>query len=389
MSADARGDARHSWKDLGGRSVLVHLGPRACDCRCPGAAVAPPAGWATIGDAESLVLPNGTFLLADSQTTKQATFNAQTLAWTAVGIGQNGINDEQGWTLLPNGTVLTVDANAGTGQYEILDPSTFTWTTQAGTTGASLIGPGSEIGPAVLLPDGRVFQVGGSANTAVYGTNKVWTPGPNMNGANGTPLEGGDTPGALLPNGRVLIAPGNGTGNKPTAGVFYFEFDGTNLNPVAATLNASSDLGVNHRMLVLPMGQILLTTDTTTDVEIYTPTQSPNAAWAPTISNVPGTITRGQAVVITGTQFNGLSLGASYGDEAQMSTNYPLVRVKSNSSGHVFYARTFNPSSMGVATGNTPVQVSFDLPSSAETGSSQLVVVANGIPSLPVAVTVQ
>jgi hypothetical protein len=44
---------------------------------------------------------------------------------------------------------------------------------------------------------------------------------------------------------------------------------------------------------------------------------------------------------------------------------------------------------MGVATGNTPVSTNFDVPSSMETGASSLVVVANGIPSNPVSVTVQ
>jgi hypothetical protein len=41
-----------------------------------------------------------------------------------------------------------------------------------------------------------------------------------------------------------------------------------------------------------------------------------------------------------------------------------------------------------VATGATPVTTMFDVPTGAETGASTLVVVANGIASAPVNVTV-
>jgi hypothetical protein len=42
-----------------------------------------------------------------------------------------------------------------------------------------------------------------------------------------------------------------------------------------------------------------------------------------------------------------------------------------------------------VATGNATVSTHFDVPSDMETGASKLVVVANGIASKPVAITVQ
>jgi hypothetical protein len=77
-----------------------------------------------------------------------------------------------------------------------------------------------------------------------------------------------------------------------------------------------------------------------------------------------------------------------YGDDAQMATNYPLVRIKNKASGHVFYARTHDPSTMGVATGSEAVSVEFDVPLAVETGASTVVVVANGIPSAEINVTV-
>jgi hypothetical protein len=64
------------------------------------------------------------------------------------------------------------------------------------------------------------------------------------------------------------------------------------------------------------------------------------------------------------------------------------VRIANTASGHVFYARTHDHSSMGVATGSAIVSTRFDVDARTETGASSLVVVANGIPSVPVSVSV-
>ncbi len=139
-------------------------------------------------------------------------------------------------------------------------------------------------------------------------------------------------------------------------------------------------------LLVLPTGQVLTIGY---EMAIYTPAGQPQSSWAPTISSVPTTLTRGSTYQVTGTQFNGLSQAESFGDEYQNATNYPLVRIVNNSSGHVFYARTHGHSTMAVATGSTPVSTNFDVPASMETGASSLVVVANGIASNPASVTVK
>jgi hypothetical protein len=112
-------------------------------------------------------------------------------------------------------------------------------------------------------------------------------------------------------------------------------------------------------------------------------------SWQPAISSYPSTLTPGSTYPISGTQFNGLSQAGSFGDEFQYATNYPLVRITNNSTHHVFYARTHDHSTMGVATGSATVSTNFDVPATIETGASTLVVVANGIPSAAVDVTIQ
>ena len=130
-------------------------------------------------------------------------------------------------------------------------------------------------------------------------------------------------------------------------------------------------------------------TDYSKDVEFLTSAGTFNAAWRPTIASVAATLTHGSKNnAISGTQFNGLSQANAYGDDVQDATNYPLVRISNNATGHVFYCKTHNHSTMAVATGATSVSTQFDVPSTIETGASTLVVVANGIPSASVAVTI-
>jgi uncharacterized repeat protein (TIGR01451 family) len=135
-------------------------------------------------------------------------------------------------------------------------------------------------------------------------------------------------------------------------------------------------------MLLLPTGEVLLTAydqNATQDVVLYSNGGAPQDAWRPVITTVPSTVVGGNTYSISGTLFNGFSEGASYGDDAQMSTNYPLVRIKNHATGHVFYARTHDHSRKVVTT-------QFDVPLGLEPGPSDLIVVVNGIPSLPLQV---
>ena len=85
--------------------------------------------------------------------------------------------DEETWNLLPDGSVLTVNTN-NPPHAERYIPSIDEWVS-AGTTPNSLVlylitDPTGlevsvdEIGPAILLPDGRLFAIGGTGQTALY-----------------------------------------------------------------------------------------------------------------------------------------------------------------------------------------------------------------------------
>lgn len=144
-------------------------------------------------------------------------------------------------------------------------------------------------------------------------------------------------------------------------------------------------------MLLLPSGQVMwmASQGSLIDVEVYTENGTVNAAWKPTITSVPKQLTHGDTYTLSGTQLNGLSAGTAYGDDGTMASSYPLVRFENAKTRHIFYGRTHNFSTMGIATGSTVVSTEFDVPSTIETGETAIFVVANGIASAPKVVNIQ
>jgi hypothetical protein len=379
----------------------------------------PPIFAQTIGDAQSIVLPNGVYMQADCCTKQAALLDAKTLTWTPTGAGKYDINDEEGWTLLPNGEVLTVDAYVPVGfpyipngtNSELYDYRTGTWHSagstivqlwDSGLTCGELKAPSPtptfEVGPAVLRADGTVFATGantcadGTGSTAIYDShNRHWRPGPVFPEIDGvTDINIADGPASWEPNDKVLVQASPSYGFQPS---FFFEWDGKHLNQVPGPPNAPIEGSYVGDMLLLPTGQILFTDDISTDIELYTPTithedRQFQRKIAPEIVFAPREVTPGGSYQIDGFLFNGVTLGAVYGDDVQAATNYPLVRITNLTTSHVFYSRTHDHSSMAVA---SPALVSthFDVPSDQKRGPSLLQVVANGIASEPVFVIVR
>jgi hypothetical protein len=193
-----------------------------------------------------------------------------------------------------------------------------------------------------------------------------------------------DAPSAVEINGNVIVMTG-----PPVFGLGaeFFEWNGTKLTHIAGPPDASSDGAYYGHFLELPTGQLLFSDFQ--ELDVFTPKGTYNKAWAPTITSAPASVNVGSTYVVKGTQLSGYTNGAAYGDDFQDSTNYALVRITNNSSKHVFYAKTTNPSSFGVQTGTTPESTSFTVAADTELGESTLEVVTNGIPSAPFSLTVQ
>jgi Kelch motif len=356
-----------------------------------------------VGDEPAELLPDGNVLVGNIGNSGTEIYDPATNTWStgAAKAHSDDVSDEEPWVKLGNGDILTYDIfssiNANKFIAELYNPSTNQWSDVSSNTLPILTSPnqGFELGPALLLPDGRALFTGATGLTAFFDpTTDTWTQGPTMPTRliNGVPtqLTMGDAPGAVLPNGDVLLAlsPAVTTNPQltyppptyiydfnPSAGVF------TDVSP-SATLdpNLPSQNSFVNTMLVLPTGQVLLTDDNT-QLAIYSPDGSPQEAWRPTITSF--TKNSDGSYTLTGTQLNGLDEGAAYGDDNQMAENYPIVQVTDTTNGHVYYATTSNWSSYGVATGSTPETVNVVMPAALGSDAFSLEVIADGIASNP------
>jgi hypothetical protein len=336
-------------------------------------------------DSVSKVLPSGNVLVAPVYSGGTVIFNYKNNTWTN---GPNFVRgtdqDEASWVRLPDDSILTIDP-FGTNSERYI-PSSNTWVND-GVVPVSLYDSFLfELGAAFLLPSGNAFFLGSTGHTALYtptGTTSpgTWTAGPNIPNGQGTP----DAAAAMMVNGRILcaVSPTPTTNSFPSPTSFY-EYD-----PVSnAFTQANAPAGgttVNHpsywtAMLDLPDGTVLYS-EFGSLLYVYHPDGSPLAAGKPTITTITPNVDG--SYLLTGTLLNGISEGAAYGDDWQMNSNYPIVRL-TDAAGNVYYARTFNWSSTSVMTGTTPETTEFRLPTGLVAGTYSLVVVANGNSSAPV-----
>jgi len=300
-----------------------------------------PSSGQKFSDSVSEMLGNGNVLIAPvSGPDSTIIYNPTANSWTTGPVTLHG-QDEVPWVKLPDGSILTVD---GSSQAERYIPSLNQWVADANTP--VVMFSGGETGCGHMLANGTAF-FRGYTHTVIYtpsGTSSpgTWVQGPDI--PNG--LNCGDSPGCVMANGKVLFAAGPGYLTGPTS---FFEYDPvqnsmTQVNgPSGQTL---STVPYGLRMLALPDGGVFMNDGGT--LYEYVSTGSALSAWQPTISSI--THNSDGSYLLTGTLLNGFSEGAAYGDDWQMATNRPLVRF-TDSSGNVYYARTFNWSSTGGANG--------------------------------------
>lgn len=367
-----------------------------------------PAPGVALSDSVAKILRDGRVLVGPASGGITRIYDPVTNAWSAGPTPQASANlNEVTWLKLPDDSILTVPTNSQVSQR--LLQTTNLWITD-GNVGVNLYSSvGSEIGGALLLPNGKALFLGGDNTTALYtpsGNNNPgsWVQGPNIpnvRNSSGTFVPAGapDAGAAMMVNGRILCAFSPQMFANPTpppANIFPTPTSFAIYDPVAnsfATINGPTGATVNvpayqNLMLVLPDGTVLYA-NWGNQLYTYAPDTAPAplAAGKPTITGI--TANSNGSYHLTGTKLNGISEGASYGDDAQMDSNYPIVRLTA-SNGDVLYARTLFWSSTGVSTGNTPVSTEFTLPGSVFLGGGDtysLVVVANGISSDPVSFT--
>lgn len=321
---------------------------------------------------------------------------------------------------LQDGRMMVIGANQHTAFYT---PSTNTWGAGPDML-ASLIGPtgtiananfGADDAPAAELPNGHVI-IGADAgpNPVVLSSNTTagspvvtvpttagLQPGWSVSGA---ALNSGSRINSVDSATQVTLtaaAKTTTTSNLTYGGVFsspmrLFDFNPNNgkMSPMdVPDPNLPFIPAFITRMLVLPTGQLMFV-DSSNQPLVYTGNGGPPFdSYLPTITGV--TSNGGGSYTLTGTQLNGQSAGAAYGDDAQMNENYPIVRLQTANPNNgvcapnaancrIYYARTSNWSSVAVGGGSTPQTVNFTLPAGIPSGAYLLTVTGAGITSAPV-----
>lgn len=349
-----------------------------------------PGNGALFSDSLSEIISNGNVLITPVGPTNgggTVVYNPNANSWT-VGpqLFRGYYEDEASCVKLPDNSILVIDSvgSGGTGtNSERYIPSLNEWINDANVP-VNVYGGIFEMGAALLLPNGNAFFLGAGGTNAIYipsaSTNiGTWVAGPvTPNGQCSS-----DTPAAMMVNGKELcmVSP------YPTSGPpsSFYEYDSV-ANAFTLTSNPGNTTYYTQgcRLLDLPDGSILFTSGGSQLYE-YQPDGSPLAEGQPVILSISTNYYR--SYHLTGLLLNGISEGSGYGDDAQMNSNYPLVRMTNTATGVVYYVRTYNWSSTGVMTGTNIISTEFIVPDDLPAGTYSLVVVANGNASAPVPFT--
>jgi hypothetical protein len=384
-------------------------------------------GWAKLPDGT--VLTYDIFQSVGTGGSYAEKYNPATNTWSSVSPSDGSANGvipqlsspAMGYELGPllrlqDGRIFIAGATGHTALYTV---STNTWAAGPDIIGTynAACGPrlfGADDAPGAITPSGHVIFAADAGPSPIASSGNITTGSPIITGipstaclAVGMNLKGsGIAPGATIKsvdspsqihvssNSIATIAADSLTfGGLFSAPTKIFDFDpATNtISDIVPALVGSlaANLAVQPsfptRMLVLPTGQVLVS-DSSKRLWVYTPTGAVNPALRPTITSVAygglGIFTLG------GKQLNGQSAGSDYGDDVESDENFPIVRLRS-AAGQMFYARTTNWSTTGVATGTTPETVNFTLPASLTApGNYALQVVGAGIGGFPIYINI-
>ncbi len=349
----------------------------------------------SIADANSQLLPDGR-VIQNIVNSNQVDYGTKNLIYDPVsnsfsyGPSCIGDADESAWATLPDNSILFVDIHSL--QTDRYIPELGRWKRDAAAPVMLYDNYLYETGPAVNLPDGSVLFLGANSNTAIYvpsgdTTAGTWIRGPQIPGHNGIT----DGSAASMADGHVLCAVSPAPNGADPDSIFhtptyFYEFDYLTDSftlvdaPVGGPFMPSSPPSIpvatyGCQMLNLPDGTILFSNQYNDRYYIYTPGNPPIDAGKPYIASVTAD---GCEFMATGLLFNGISQGAAYGDDWQMSTNYPIIRLEAG--GRVYYVRTHDWSRVGLQLSGYDTTY-FSIPAEVPNGDYSLYLSANGISS--------
>src|ERR1022692_1923201 len=243
-------------------------------------------------DSLSELLPNGNVLVSDAQSTYQF-YNVASNIMTHG--GPCGDMNEVCWVKLANGAIFGVDNYGNSAEHFV--SSSGQWIQDASSTPSGFQG-GDDTD--YLLPNGKVFHAGSTANTGFYTPGATATSagtlvnGPNlpMDATGTNQLLAGESPGAMLITGNILLdlAP-NGGGAAGGSPCYFYEYNYTNntFTKVSAPGGGSTfnSTPFANSMLDLPDGSVLFVGGQNSgSLYVYTPSGTPMPSGKPVISSI-------------------------------------------------------------------------------------------------------
>jgi hypothetical protein len=328
--------------------------------------------YGNLQDTGSASLRNGSIVSSDQQNPKTQIFNPSTGTWSAAG-SRPTTSGEDGWVPLSDGSVVSV-GNYGAYRF---DPSNNTWHALASPPSGYANG-NVDSSMVTLLYDGRIFVMG-SNTTALYTPGSTtsspgsWVAGPPT--PQGTYTD--DVYTAPEPNGKVMFDSvkcswlTNQCGSA--SGPMVDEYDPAT-NTISTVPEPPDSSGQVVNFIDLPNGQVMAAAGGQN--WIWTPVGGPQNSWRPTVSSV--TANSDGSYHLSGTQLSGMV--ATGEDDFQAPENYPIVYLK-DSSGHVYYARSYNWSSEVPSKPGEAQTTDFALPSGLAHGTYSLYVSSCGVSS--------
>jgi len=285
-------------------------------------------------------------------------------------------------TLLLDGRVLIAGGDfraalpSASSSAELYDPTTGKWMLTGSLTMSHGVGH-----TATLLPGGKVLLAGGVSIENFVPITELYDPaiGTWMKTGAMTIARGGHAA-ILLSNGKVLVMAGSPSVSSNTTNSAELYDSATGKWQLTVPLTTSRR---DHTATLLANGKLLIAagvnnsgshhgvTTVLTNAELYDAGIGLNASSRPNIDTAISQLNLGDSLVITGSQFRGVS-GASGGNTQDSSSDYPLVQLRSIESGQTKFLLTTNWSTNSFT--SLPV---WNFPP----GWAMATVFVNGIPS--------
>lgn len=311
---------------------------------------------------------------------------------------------------LQDGRVLVIGATQHTATYNPIGNNWQPGPDISGTLNGIASPFGADDAPGAILPNGHVIFTADAGASQFTSSGNITNGSPVITHIPSTAILQvfWGVSGAGIPTGSYILSVDSpsqvtisnsatattaadaiswgGTFSSP-AEVFEFNPETNKINQITSSLpdaNLPFEGSYPTRMLILPTGQLLFS-DSSAQLWVYTSEDQANPFLRPIITDVH--YIGGGNFRLKGLQLDGQSSGASYGDDDQMDSNYPIVRMV-DSHGNVLYARTSNWSKIAVGDDGFET-VDFTPNPEVTPGNYTLFVSGAGISSFPFLVDIR